>query len=194
LNEEDAQQPSPERLIERAGRGDRSALVALYDRFAPSLLALAMRILRSKSEAEDVVQDAFVRAWREAPSFDRNRGSAAAWLATLARNRAIDVLRARARQSRHSDEHRHAAELELGDRARSPELDASVSERAVAVRAAIEALSPEQREALELAYFAGLSHSEISAALGHPLGTVKTRLLSAARRLRDALAEHDRQR
>jgi RNA polymerase sigma-70 factor (ECF subfamily) len=194
LNEEDAQQPSPERLIERAGRGDRSALVALYDRFAPSLLALAMRILRSKSEAEDVVQDAFVRAWREAPSFDRQRGSAAAWLATLARNRAIDVLRARARQSRHSDEQRHAFELEHGDRARSPELDASVSERAVAVRAAIEALSPEQREALELAYFAGLSHSEIAATLGHPLGTVKTRLLSAARRLRDALAEHDKQR
>lgn len=188
MNEATAEQIEPERLIEAAGRGERAALVALYDRFAPSMLGLALRIVRSRSDAEDIVQDAFVRAWREAPSFDRARGTAGTWLATLTRNRAIDVLRARGRRSKHDST--LAAEPPHEERSDTPEGNVSRAERARAVREAIATLSSDQREALELAYFAGLSHSEIAETLQQPLGTVKTRLLTAARRLREALATH----
>ncbi len=188
MNEATDEQQEPERLIEAAGRGESAALVALYDRFAPVMLGLAIRIVRARSDAEDVVQDAFVRAWREAPSFDRTRGSAATWLATLTRNRAIDVLRARGR--RHKHDALLSVEASAAPEAESPESTVARSQRAVAVRAAIATLSTEQRQALELAYFGGLSHSEIAEALDQPLGTVKTRLLTAAKRLREALALH----
>lgn len=189
MNEASAEHLEPERLIEAAGRGESAALVALYDRFAPAMLGLAMRIIRSRSDAEDIVQDAFVRAWREAPSFDRSRGSAATWLATLTRNRAIDVLRARGRKRKYDAS--LVVESEAHGPSESPEAQVAQSQRAIAVRAAIAQLSPEQRQALELAYFGGLSHSEIAEVLGQPLGTVKTRLLSAAKKLREALASHE---
>lgn len=189
MNRDSAEQLEAERLIEAAGRGDSAALIALYDRFAPTMLGLALRIVRSRSDAEDIVQDAFVRAWREAPSFDRARGSAATWLATLTRNRAIDLLRAKGRKGRHdaalSVDAEHSAANDD-----SPEAHVSRGQRALAVRAAIAKLSGEQRQALELAYFGGLSHSEIAEVLDLPLGTVKTRLLSAAKKLREALAAH----
>jgi RNA polymerase sigma-70 factor (ECF subfamily) len=185
-----AEQAEPEQLIESAGRGDHSALLALYDRFGSTLFALALRIVRTHADAEDVVQDAFVRAWREAPSFDRTRGSAGTWLATLTRNRAIDLLRAKGRKARREDAHKIEILVDESLRPDSPESNAARGQRAAAVRAAIETLSTEQREALELAYFGGLSHSEIAEQLGLPLGTVKTRLLTAAKKLRAALVQH----
>ncbi|MBL8685446.1 MAG: sigma-70 family RNA polymerase sigma factor [Myxococcales bacterium] len=190
MNDVAAEPVEPEQLIERAGRGDHDALIALYDRYGATLFSLALRVVRSRSDAEDIVQDAFVRAWREAPSFDRTRGSAATWLATLTRNRAIDHLRAKGRKARREDAHEIESAIDDERRSQTPEGDAARAERAEAVHKAIEALSPEQREALELAYFGGLSHSEIAEELGLPLGTVKTRLLTAAKRLRAALAEH----
>lgn len=189
MNGDSAEQLEAERLIEAAGRGDSAALIALYDRFAPTMLGLALRIVRSRSDAEDIVQDAFVRAWREAPSFDRSRGSAATWLATLTRNRAIDLLRAKGRKFKRDAA--LATEADVGpSSAESPEHHVARGQRARAVHHAIAQLSQEQRQALELAYFGGLSHSEIAEVLDQPLGTVKTRLLTAAKKLREALAAH----
>ena len=169
----------PEDLLERVANGDRAALLALYD--------VALRVTGSRSEAEEVVQDAFMRTWREAASFDRTRGSALAWLVTLTRNRSIDVVRSRKRRTLHEDE---AADAEPPEAPPSPELTVSAAERAAAVRQALDTLRPEQRSVLDLAYFSGLSHSEIAARLGQPLGTVKTRILQAVRHLREHLDRH----
>ena len=94
-----------EDLLEGIARGEREAVMALYDRFAPTLMAVALRVTASRSEAEDVLQDVFARVWREAATFDRARGTAAAWLVTLTRNRAIDAVRARKRRRGHEDDH-----------------------------------------------------------------------------------------
>lgn len=184
------EEDQPERLLERVAAGERAALLRLHHRYAPTLLAVALRVTGSRAEAEEVVQDALLRAWREAASFDRARGSAAAWLLTLTRNRAIDVVRARQRRIRLEAEDADApAPVEPSP---SPERHAADQQRAEAVRAALASLRDAQREALELAYYRGLSHSEIAAALDQPLGTVKTRIAQAARVLREALAPFSR--
>ncbi|MBI5514897.1 MAG: sigma-70 family RNA polymerase sigma factor [Deltaproteobacteria bacterium] len=176
----------PDSLLERVAGGEREALLRLFDRFGGSLLAVALRITGQRPEAEDVVQDALTRAWREAPSFDRTRGSAIAWLIALTRNRAIDLVRARRRRNLHEhDEDR--AEPEPTNLTDTPERAIVDAERAAAVRVALDVLRPEQRQVLELAYFSGLSHSEIAAKLDQPLGTVKTRIAQAVRRLREEL-------
>ncbi len=172
-----------EALVERVAQGDRSALVALFDRSGSLLLAVAARVTGSRAEAEDVVQESLLRVWHEAPRFDRARGSAATWLITLTRNRAIDRVRARRRR----DHYEEAAEPESAPPP-SPESAVFEAHRAAAVRCALGALKPEVRAVLELSYFSGLSHSEISARTGQPLGTVKTRIAQGARALRDALA------
>lgn len=178
---------SPEVLLERVAKGDREAVLALYDRFGGALLAIAIRISGSRAEAEDVVQDVFTRAWREAVTFDRARGSAAAWLVTLTRNRAIDVVRSRRRRNQHEDA-QTSEEPVTFEPGPTPEVAVTDAERAAAVRLALESLRPEQRQVLELAYFGGLSHSEIAERLSQPLGTVKTRIAQAVKRLRDELA------
>lgn len=183
----DARRGEAEDLLERAARGDRDAVMSLYDRFAPVLLAVAMRIAGGRAEAEDIVQEVFARAWREAATFDRARGSAVAWLVTLTRNRAIDAVRSRKRRTRHEDDQTRE-EPAVAPPSSTPELAVVDAERAAAVRVALESLRPEQRQVLELAYFSGLSHSEIAERLGQPLGTVKTRIAQAVKRLRDELS------
>lgn len=183
----DARRGEAEDLLERAARGDRDAVMSLYDRFAPVLLAVAMRIAGGRAEAEDIVQEVFARAWREAATFDRARGSAVAWLVTLTRNRAIDAVRSRKRRTRHEDDQTRE-EPAVVPPSSTPELAVVDAERAAAVRVALESLRPEQRQVLELAYFSGLSHSEIAERLGQPLGTVKTRIAQAVKRLRDELS------
>jgi RNA polymerase sigma-70 factor, ECF subfamily len=177
----------PEDLLERMAAGDRAALLCLYDRVAHALMAVALRVTGSRAEAEEVVQDALMRAWREAASFDRARGSAMAWLITLTRNRSIDVLRSQRRRARHEHE---AAGAERREVPPSPEIAVIEARRADAVRSALDQLRPEQRAVLELAYFGGLSHSEIAERLAQPLGTVKTRILQSVRLLREHLAAH----
>lgn len=176
-----------EDLLERVARGDRKAVLALYDRFGSTVFAVALRVTGNRGEAEDITQEVFTRAWKEAVTFDRARGSAAAWLITLARNRAIDLVRSRSRRVRHEDE-QSTEEPVLVEMPTSPEAAVGDAERAAAVRVALDALRPEQRQVLELAYFNGLSHSEIAERLQQPLGTVKTRIALAVKRLRDELA------
>ena len=161
-------------LLRAVARGDESAFARVYDRYGPILLGLLLRILRSRAEAEDVLQEVFLQVWQQARSFDESRGRAFTWLVTLARSRAIDRLRAvdsRERAAlRSAEDGPPAAQTRpLADD------DAIRAERAEAVRGALGELPEEQRQVLVLAYLEGMSQSEIAAAKNQPLGTVKTR-------------------
>jgi RNA polymerase sigma-70 factor, ECF subfamily len=166
---------APRDLVRRLAAQDQSALAEFYDRFASLVNALALRILRDSSDAEDVVQEVFLQAWRQADRFDASRGSPEAWLCTIARTRAIDRLR------------RRAARREEPEESAPPPSGAPRNEEALAVRKAIDGLSDDQRRALELAYYEGLTQTEIATRLGEPLGTIKTRIRTAMIRLREAL-------
>ena len=166
---------APRDLVRRLAAQDQSALAEFYDRFAPLVNALALRILRDSSDAEDVVQEVFLQAWRQAERFDPARGSPEAWLCTIARTRAIDRLR------------RRSSRREQPEESAPPPAGSPRNEEALAVRAAIAGLSEDQRRALELAYYEGLTQTEIATRLGEPLGTIKTRIRTAMIRLREAL-------
>ena len=174
-------------LLRAVARGDEAAFARVYDRYAPILLGLMLRILRSRPEAEDVLQEVFLQVWQQARAFDPARGRAFTWLATLARSRAIDRLRAvdsreRAAQRSAEDGRPPAAESQSW-----AEEEAIRAERAEAVRAALAELPEEQRQVLLLAYLEGMSQSEIAAAKNQPLGTVKTRTRTGLKRLSEAL-------
>jgi RNA polymerase sigma-70 factor (ECF subfamily) len=170
------------RCIGRLAAGDEGAIAELYDRHAPMLYSLICRIIRVTAEAEDVLQEAWVQVWKRASSYDVSRGTVAAWLLTIARSRAID--RARSLRSRLQAESR--SELEPPAAAPAlPVADAARRQLEDRVRAALASLSPDQREVLELAYFGGLSQSEIAARCGAPLGTVKSWTRQGLRRLRE---------
>ena len=174
-------------LLRAVARGDEAAFARVYDRYSAILLGLMLRILRSRPEAEDVLQEVFLQVWQQARAFDPARGRAFTWLATLARSRAIDRLRAvdsRERAAQRSAEDGQPTAEE--PRARADE-EAIRAERAEAVRAALAELPEEQRQVLVLAYLDGMSQSEIAAAKNQPLGTVKTRTRAGLRKLSDAL-------
>ena len=172
-------------LIKRVAEGDQSALAALYDATNRVVFGLVLRILSDRSTAEEVLLDVYTQVWRQAALYDRKRGAPLAWLMTIARSRAIDRFRSGRldQQSRESlDDLGHLKSNSL-----SPEENTALSERQRLVRAALNALSVEQREVIELAYYSGLSHSEIALRLGQPLGTVKTRTRLGMIKLREAL-------
>lgn len=172
-------------LVGRIARGDQAALGTLYDETSAMVHGLAVKILRDESAAEDVTLDVYMQAFRQASSYDRERGSPLAWLLTLARSRAIDRFR--------SDAQRRTREMPLETVAAAPAAEADPAESTLAgesrriVRAALAALAPEQRRAIELAYYTGMSHSEIAETLGQPLGTVKTRIRTGMLALRAGL-------
>lgn len=171
-------------LVQRVASGERDALADLYDQTSHLVYSLALRILRDEPAAEDVVIEVYTHAWRAASTFQPERGSASAWLLTLTRSRAIDALRARRRN--HAGEPIEAAS-EVQSEAPGPEDLNVAAERQRFVARALQALVSEQREAIELAYFSGLSHSEIAARLEQPLGTVKTRIRLGMMKLRETL-------
>jgi RNA polymerase sigma-70 factor (ECF subfamily) len=164
-------------------RGDDSALAELYDRFGRVAYGLASRILRDPALAQDAVQEAFLAAWRTAVSFDPARGTASTWLLTLVHRRAVDLVRREDRRRGASIENIPVAAGDATDET------AEVRERRRAVQAALAVLPAEQREALELAYYGGLSQSELAERLGVPLGTVKSRMFAALAKLRELLDE-----
>lgn len=167
-------------LMRRLAKGDESALEALYDRYGGVVYSVALRVLKDAGAAEEILQDVFYQLWHRAPDYDASRGALGAWLFVSARNRAIDRLRRRTPpDSLHVDENA-PSKLNLESRAAQAELMSRI-------RAAIEALPESQRHALELAYFEGMTHSEIAQQTGEPLGTVKTRLRSALQALRQVL-------
>ena len=165
-------------------RGDHTALACIYDRYRLILFGLVMRILHDRAEAEDVLQETFLQVWRRAGDFDEARGRAFTWLVTIARSRALDRLRASASRGRVATEAAQMPHDEAGDAAE----DALRSEQGKVVRQALAELPSEQRRALFLAYFEGLTHVEIAEKTGEPLGTVKTRIRSGLISLRKILA------
>jgi RNA polymerase sigma-70 factor, ECF subfamily len=171
--------------VGRMAAGDAEALAELYDRHARGVYSLALRILQHPADAEDVVQDVFSQAWRQASRYDATRGVVAAWLLTLARSRAIDRVRARRTHAERSIE---AATTGVPDAAPLPDIEVLSVEQVALVRAALASLPLLQRMAIELAYYEGLTHAEIAERLEQPLGTVKTRIRLALARLRDSLA------
>ena len=178
---------SDQQALERMASGDADALADLYDRHAARVYSLALRIVRDAGDAEDVVQEVFAQAWRQASRYTASRGAVTAWLLTLARSRAIDRLRAR--RARPEAQGADTAATELADLAPPVDWQYLSAEQIRLVRAALEQLPFLQRVAIELAYFDGLTHVEIAARLEEPLGTVKTRIRDGLIRLRDTLGE-----
>jgi RNA polymerase sigma-70 factor, ECF subfamily len=179
-------------LVAAIAVSDESALASLYDRHAPLVLGLAYRILGSRDDAEEIVQETFTLVWRNAASYEPSRASVTTWLALLARSRAIDRLR-----SRRVVERTSTSMGSLGGEAdhTSSEGFSSVltEERRQRVERELAELPVDQRQVLEMAFFAGLTQTEIAAATGIPLGTVKTRTLLAMKKLRAALRHEIRE-
>jgi RNA polymerase sigma-70 factor (ECF subfamily) len=176
-------QLTDEEVLVRVAHADEDALGELYDRFGRVAYGLALRIIRDPALAQDAVQDAMLSAWRTAASFDQARGKASTWLLTLVHRRAVDLVR-------HEDR-RRAQPLDDAPIASGDETDetAAVRVKRRAVQAALAQLPPDQREALELAYYGGLSQSELAERLGVALGTVKSRTFAGLTRLRELLGE-----
>jgi RNA polymerase sigma-70 factor, ECF subfamily len=158
--------------------GDQSALAELYDRYSSVVYAVALRVLGDTGAAEDVLQEVFLQLWRNPGAFDAARGSLGSWLAVITRNRAIDLLRRR----------RPATDIEDVIVSVAPDLaaEADRSRAAAKVRDVMAAMAKPQRTALEMAYFEGMSHSEIARKTGEPLGTIKTRIRAGLIALRKA--------
>lgn len=183
--------PSNEQaLLERLLARDQTALSALYDRYSGVVYALAFRITSSTVEAEDVVVDTFWQIWQQADRYDRTRGQLGAWIFTIARSRALDRLRAMRRSPLTEQDLRAEAEAAQHAAANdSPEQRLWLTEQSAFVRAALAELTPVQRQAIEMAYYQGLTHTEIAERLGEPLGTIKTRIRLGLMKMREHLSK-----
>ena len=190
-NPEDAaeRQIADARLLRRIAAGDRAAFSELYDRFSRPLYSTAMRILGDPAESQDILHDTFIVLWEKAGAFDATRGSAFGWASTLTRNRAIDRLRSRRRRAQLL-EASSPSDLGLDENSSGPSADSAADsqDQAVAVRAAVASLPAEQQNALQLAFFGGLTQEEIATRLQTPLGTIKARIRRGLLKLRDQLA------
>ncbi|HJU75859.1 MAG TPA: sigma-70 family RNA polymerase sigma factor [Gemmatimonadaceae bacterium] len=177
-------------ILARLALGEERALGELYDRHSGVAYSLACAIVRDETDAEEVVADCFAQIWRTAATFDPARGSVAGWITTIVRTRSLDLLRAQRRRARVLDDaailndDESATTPSTGD---TPDRDVERSEARELVRRSLAELPGPQRQVLELAYFGGLSQSEIAAQLSEPLGTVKTRMRAGLEKLRNAL-------
>ena len=171
-------------LIQQVANQDREAFGQLYDRFSTLVFTLAMRMLKARSDAEDLLQEVFVQVWRQAQSYSAERGSPEAWIVNIARSRAIDKIRSIRRRERSLVLTDDPSRAESSDNVES---SAAESETRLAMNSALANLPEAQRKVLELAYFGGLTQTEIAERLAEPLGTVKTRMRSGIQRLREML-------
>jgi RNA polymerase sigma-70 factor (ECF subfamily) len=172
-------------VVRRMAEGDGQALATLYDRHGRVTYSLALRILGEPQEAEEVVQDVFAQAWRQASRFDRSRGAVVAWLLMMTRSRAIDRVRARRAMPAPSGDPDQAFGL-IADSADGPERVALTTERASRLKEALDTLPLLQRVPIELAFFEGLTHTEVAERLEVPLGTIKTRIRLGLMKMKDA--------
>jgi RNA polymerase sigma-70 factor (ECF subfamily) len=175
---------SDEALLSLVARSDDSALAELYERFGRVAYGLALRILRDEALAQDAVQDAFLAVWRSADRFLAERAKASTWILTLVHRRAVDLVRREDR--RRGEPLETAAEPSAGS---TLEEEAELGFQRKIVREALLRLPPDQREALELGYYGGLTQSELAERLGQPLGTIKSRMFAGLARLRDLLTQ-----
>lgn len=166
-------------LIERIRAGDETAMADLYDRYAGIVYGVALRVLGDAAAAEDVLQEVFLQLWRNPQAFDANRGKLPAWLAVIARNRAIDHLRKRPMEN----------DIEEAPVASAVDLENEAAQRLAIekIRGALGRLPQEQQKCLEMAFFQGMTHTEIAAKTGEPLGTIKTRIRAGLLALRKAV-------
>jgi RNA polymerase sigma-70 factor, ECF subfamily len=171
-------------LIEQVARHDREAFGQLYDRFSSLVFTLALRMLKARSDAEDLLQEIFVQIWRQAANYREDRGSPEAWIINIARSRAIDKLRSIRRMEKSFVLSEDPARAESSENVES---QAAESETKLTMSSALANLPETQRKVLELAYFDGLTQTEIAKRLAEPLGTVKTRMRSGIQRLREIL-------
>jgi RNA polymerase sigma-70 factor, ECF subfamily len=185
VEEQQLQLPDDGILIGRIGNGDEDALKVLYERYAGLLYTLALRIVGDRQLAEEVLQNAFVNCWKRASQFDAERGQVRAWLFGITRNSAIDMLRSHTHQDRLRSSVTLPGPGEPGE-PRRPDETEGVALR-LTIQNALAELPSEQRQLIELAYFGGLTQSEIAGMSGVPLGTVKTRMRAGMQRLRQAL-------
>lgn len=182
LSSTDLKATSPDlSLVSAIRAGDQGAMAALYDRYSSVVYSVALRVLGETGAAEDVLQDVFLQLWRNPSAFDASRGNLAAWLAVISRNRAIDALRKRKPES----------DIEDVVLSVAPDLagEAERSRVAAKVRGVLGTMPAPQRSALEMAYYEGLTHTEIAAKTGEPLGTIKTRIRAGLTALRKAFQE-----
>lgn len=186
----DAADPLDIQLIATMAQGDERAAAALYDRHGASMYGLALRMVGEPADAEDVVLDAFAQAWRDAVRYETSRGSVLGWLTTITRTRSLDLIRARGRRAKMTDTAMATLDepAAMGSGFAAPDVHVQDTERAVAVKSALDQLPVPQRLAIELAFFEGLTHHEVADRLSEPLGTVKTRIRLGMQKLRDALS------
>ena len=181
----------PSSLLPAVAHGDMAAFEQLYDRHSSTLYALLLRILCNPDDAQEVLQETFVKAWTNAKMFDSVRGTDVAWQISIARSRGIDRLRSRKIRYEREDEAGREISIHSSFVENATGADRAIqSEERTAVRGALTELPDPQRIALELAYFEGLSQSEIAARLNEPLGTIKTRMQLGMKKLRDRLQAH----
>lgn len=185
----EGKQPADAELMARILQRDSGALETLYDRYARPVYSLVLRISQNPASTEEIVQDVFLQLWRSADRFQISRGPLEPWLFTMARNRALDFLRLKREKQRRredsTDSDLRPSAIGLPD----PEGDIDRSRRTEKVRALMTSLPDAQRRAIELAFFEGMSHSEIATAMGEALGTVKSWIRGGLLRLRDSLEE-----
>jgi RNA polymerase sigma-70 factor (ECF subfamily) len=177
-------------LLARVVKGDQQAFSQLYDHSSTLLFTLAVRILGNHEEAAELLQDVYLEVWRKISRYDVGRGTPVAWLVTLTRSRAIDRLRTRtARGHRSTNSLEEGIAAQVADHGPSPFETQADQELRIAVGAAVAELPLAQQQAIELAYYEGLSHAEIAERLNQPLGTVKTRIKLGMSKLRDGLQQ-----
>lgn len=173
-------------LIARVAKGEEAALAQLYDDTSRLVYGLVLRIVREPSTAEEVTMEVYMQVWRTAASYDTSRGSVTAWLATAARSRALDWMRSK--QARLYRDGQTMDDLpEMVDVGSNPEENLSQTQQAAFVRQAMASLPAEQRVALDLGFYSGLTHAEIAERLNLPLGTVKSRIRMGMNKLREML-------
>jgi len=175
-------------LLVRIAAGDEAAFAQLYDRFAPGLYSLILKMVRDENEAEDILQEGFAHVWRRAATYDPARSSAFTWAVMVFRNKAIDRLRVRMRRDRTAG----AAAAEVADFSGNDDsaaVEPELRERHALVRSALDQIPTDQKQAVQLAFFGGLTHEQIAEQLETPLGTIKARIRRGLLRLRDCLKE-----
>jgi RNA polymerase sigma-70 factor (ECF subfamily) len=173
-------------LLSRIATGDRDAVGEFYDQTAGALFSVALRILNDTQEAEEVIQDVFVQIWEKAATFDSAIGVPFHWVMSITRNRSIDRLRSRQRRARVMTTWEDAGELDLPVESASGRAPLAEDEQG-AIRSAVVHLPKDQRQAIEMAFFGGMTHPEIAEALNEPLGTIKARIRRGMMKLKDSL-------